>query len=40
MYASVSKLSKEIKNNIKIRVDQAVLTWVIDPNITFYCFDL
>ena len=34
-YASYSKLSKELKNSIKIWVGQAVLDQVIDPNIIF-----
>ena len=35
-----SKFSKELKNNIKIKVGQAVLSWIIDPNklTTFWLF--
>ena len=39
MYASCSKLSKELKNNIKIKVGQAVLELLIQ-NQHFDCFDL
>ena len=39
MYASYSKLSKELKNSIKIMVGQAVLELLIQ-NQHFDCFDL
>ena len=39
MYASYSKLSKELKNSIKIKVGQAVLELLIQ-NKHFGCFDL
>ena len=39
MYASYRKLSKELKNNIKIKVGQAVLELLIQ-NQHFDCFDL
>ena len=39
IYASYSKLSKELKNNIKIKVGQAVLDLLI-PKQHFDCFDL
>ena len=39
IYASDSKLSKELKNSIKIKVDQAVLELLIQKQ-HFGCFDL
>ena len=39
MYACYSKLSKELKNFIKIKVGQAVLELLIQ-NQHFDCFDL
>ena len=39
IYASYSKLSKELNNNIKIRVGQAVLELLIQHQ-HFDCFDL
>ena len=39
MYVSYSKLSKELKNSIKIKVGQAVLELLIQ-NQHFDCFDL
>ena len=38
MYAPYSKLSKELKNNTKIKVGQAVLELLIQ-NKHFDCFD-
>ena len=38
-YKSYSKLSKELKNGIKIRVDQAVLELLIQKE-HFDCFNL
>ena len=38
-YASYSKLSKELKNSIKIKIGQAVLKLLIQ-NQQFECFDL
>ena len=38
MYASYSKLYQEIKNSIKIKVDQAVLE-LLTQNQHFVCFD-
>ena len=38
-YASYSKLSKELKNSIKIKVGQAVLELLIQKQ-HFICFDL
>ena len=37
IYASCNKLSKELKNNIKIKVGQAVLELLIQQH--FDCFD-
>ena len=37
MYASYSKLSKELKYNIKINIDQVVLDLLIQT--TFWMFD-
>ena len=39
IYVSYSKLSKEFKNSIKIKVDQAVLDLLIQKQ-HFDCFDL
>ena len=39
IYASYSKLSKEFKYSIKIKVDQAVLELLIQKQ-HFDCFDL
>ena len=39
MYGSYSKLSKALKNNIKIKVGQAILELLIQ-NQHFDCFDL
>ena len=39
IYASYSKLSKELKNSIKIKVGQAVLEFLIQTE-HFDCFDL
>ena len=39
IYSSYSKLSKELKNSIKIKAAQAVLELLI-RNQHFYCFDL
>ena len=39
IYASYSKLSKELKNSIKIKVDQAVLELLIKKQHSD-CFDL
>ena len=39
MYASYSKLSKELKNSINIKVSQAVLELLIQKQ-HFDCFDL
>ena len=41
IYASYSKLSKELKNSIKIKIGQAG-SWVIDPNniLTVLIFNL
>ena len=38
IYASYGKLSKELKNSIKIKVGQAVLELLIQKH--FDCFDL
>ena len=38
IYASYSKLSKELKNSIKIKVGQAVLELLIQKQ-HFHCFD-
>ena len=39
IYASYNKLSKELKNNIKNKVDQAVFELLIQKQ-HFDCFDL
>ena len=39
MYASYSKLSKELKSSIKIKVGQAVLKLLIQKQ-HFDCFDI
>ena len=39
IYVSYGKLSKELKNSIKIKVGQAVLELLIHKQ-HFYCFDL
>ena len=39
IYGSYSKLSKELKNSIKIKVGQAVLELLIKQQ-HFVCFDL
>ena len=39
IYAPYSKLSKELKNSIKIKVGQAILELLIE-NQTLDCFDL